>query len=66
MSALGRITRGRHITYDSLMFFIAHTFKGQVNVIQTLPILSDPGCHVWTDYWLYWNLRTRSSSAVNV
>ena len=32
MSALGRITRGSRITYYSLMFFIAHTFEGQVHV----------------------------------
>ena len=31
-SALGRITRGSHITYYSLMFFIAYTFNGQVPV----------------------------------
>ena len=30
--ALGRITRGSHITYYSLMFFIAYAFKGQVHV----------------------------------
>ena len=32
MSALGRITRGSHIAYYSLMFFIAYTCKGQVHV----------------------------------
>ena len=32
MSALGRITRGNHITLDSLMLFIAYAFKGQVHV----------------------------------
>ena len=31
-SALGRITGGSHITYYTLMFFIAYTFKGQVHV----------------------------------
>ena len=31
-SALERITRGSHITYYSLMFFIAYAFKGQVHV----------------------------------
>ena len=31
-SALGRITRGSHITYHTLTFFIAYTFKGQVHV----------------------------------
>ena len=33
MSALERITRGSHITYYSLMFFIAYTFIGQVHDI---------------------------------
>ena len=33
MSALGRITRGSHIKYYSLEFFIAYTFKGQVHVL---------------------------------
>ena len=32
-SALGRITRGSHITYYSLVFFIAYAFKGQVHVL---------------------------------
>ena len=32
MSALERITPGSHITYYSLMFFIAYTLKGQVHV----------------------------------
>ena len=32
LSALGRITLGSHITYYSLMFSIAYTFKGQVPV----------------------------------
>ena len=32
MSALERITQGSHITYYSLMFFIAYAFKGQVHV----------------------------------
>ena len=32
MSALGKITLGSHITYYSLMFFIAYTFIGQVRV----------------------------------
>ena len=31
-NALERITCGSHITYYSLMFFIAYTFKGQVHV----------------------------------
>ena len=31
-SALERITHGSQITYYSLMFFIAYTFKGQVHV----------------------------------
>ena len=31
-SALGRITRVSHISYYSLMFFIAYAFKGQVHV----------------------------------
>ena len=31
-SALGRFTRGSHITYYSLMFLIAYKFKGQVHV----------------------------------
>ena len=32
MSALGRITRGSHIAYYSLMFFIEYAFKGHVHV----------------------------------
>ena len=29
---MGRITQKSHITYYSLMFFIAYAFKGQVHV----------------------------------
>ena len=36
MSALGRFTQGSHITYYSLMFFIAYAFKGQVHVFAGL------------------------------
>ena len=44
-SALGRITRGSHITYYSLMFFIAYAFKGQVHVFAGLvEIVSNSFC----------------------
>ena len=33
MSALGRLTQGSHITYYSLVCFIAYTFKGQVKIV---------------------------------
>ena len=32
VSALGRITQGSHITFISLVYFIAFAFKGQVHV----------------------------------
>ena len=44
-SALGRITRGSHITYYSLMFFIAYDFKGQVPVFAGLvKVVSHSSC----------------------
>ena len=45
VSALGRITRGIHITYYSLMFFIAYAFKGQVHVFAgRVKIVSHSSC----------------------
>ena len=45
VSALGRITRGIHITYYSLMFFIVYAFKGQVHVFAgQVKILSHSSC----------------------
>ena len=44
-SALGRITRGSHIAYYSLMFFIAYTFKGEVHVFaRQVKIVSHSSC----------------------
>ena len=44
-SALGRITQGSHITYYSLMFFIAYAFKGQVHVFAGwVKIVSHSSC----------------------
>ena len=45
MSALGRITRGSHIAYYSLMIFIAYAFKGQVHVFAgQVKIVSHSSC----------------------
>ena len=45
MSALGRITGGSHITYNSLVFFIAYAFKGQVHVFAgQVKIVSHSSC----------------------
>ena len=42
MSALERITRGSHITYYSVMFFIGYAFKGQVHALAgRVKIVSD-------------------------
>ena len=44
-SPLERIIRGSHITYYSLMFFIAYTFKGQVHVFAgRVKIVSHSSC----------------------
>ena len=44
-SALVRFTGGNHITYYSLMFFIAYTFKGQVHVLAgRVKIVSHSSC----------------------
>ena len=44
-SALGRITQGNHITYYSLTFFIAYTFKGHMHVFAgRVKILSHSSC----------------------
>ena len=41
----GRFTRGSHITYYSLMFFIAYDFKGQVHVFAGLvKVVSHSSC----------------------
>ena len=46
-SALGRITQGSHITYFSLMFFIAYTFKGHVHVFAgRVKIVSHSSCRI--------------------
>ena len=43
--ALGRITRGSHIPYYSIMFLIAYTFKGQVHVFTGfVKIVSHSSC----------------------
>ena len=48
-SALGRTTRGSRITYYSLMFFIAYTFKGQVYVfVGWVKIVSHLSCRTST------------------
>ena len=48
-SALGKITRGSRITYYSLMFFIAYTFKGQVHVFAGwVKIVSHSSCRTST------------------
>ena len=40
-----RITRGSHITYYNLMFFIAYAFKGQVHVFAgRVKIVSHSSC----------------------
>ena len=45
MSAFERITRGSHIAYSSLMFFIAYAFKGQVHVFAgRVKIVSHSSC----------------------
>ena len=45
MSALGKVTWGSHITYYSLTFFIAYTFKGQVHVFAgRVKIVSHSSC----------------------
>ena len=45
MSALRRITLGSHITYYSLIFFIAYSFKGQVPVFAgRVKIVSHSSC----------------------
>ena len=44
-SALERFTRGSHIAYYSLMFFIAYAFKGQVHVFAgQVKIVSHSSC----------------------
>ena len=52
---MGRITRGSHLTYYSLMFFIAYTFKGQVHVFAgQVKIVTRPAGQV--QYITYYSL----------
>ena len=42
---MGRLTRGSHITYYSLMLFIAYAFEGQVHVFAgRVKIVSHSSC----------------------
>ena len=60
---VGRITRGSHITYYSLMFFIAYTFKGQVHVFAGwVKIVSHSSCRTSTILKYFCPLTLRENS----